>query len=444
MLRDGRPAAVPVTIGLDDGTHVEITGDSLALGDPVIVDAAERSRRARTRATALAAPVLRPPAVSDTVIEVTDVARTYRLGDVEVRALRGVNLRIERGEFVAIMGASGSGKSTLMNVLGCLDQPTSGSYRLEGVDVSRADEARARAGAQPAHRLRVPELQSAGAHERRRRTSRCPLFYAGRLEDGSERAREALRSLGLAGREKNHPSQLSGGQQQRVAIARALINDPAILLADEPTGNLDSATANEIMTTLRALNREQGLTIVLVTHEPDMAAFADRVVTMRDGVIVSDERTKPSVAPPVRCGAAPERAGREEPTPRSSSRCCAWRCSSRAAPSRATSCAPRSPCSAIFIGVAALITMVAVGQGANQAVIAQIESPRHESADRPAGRHARRAACARLRQRFDAQVADAEAIRRDASAVEQRQLRAARRGAGAVRRARTGTRPCRA
>ena len=230
--------------------------------------------------------------MSNAVIEVLNVTRTFRLGDVEVHALRGVSLSIERGEFVAVMGASGSGKSTLMNVLGCLDQPTSGAYRLEGVDISTADEptlAHVRS-------LRIGFVfQSFNLLARTSAAENValPLFYAGRLTGGDERAREALRSLGLAGREDNHPSQLSGGQQQRVAIARALINDPAILLADEPTGNLDSATANEIMNTLRRLNREQGLSIVLVTHEPDMAEFADRIVTLRDGLVLSDRPTRP-------------------------------------------------------------------------------------------------------------------------------------------------------
>src|SRR5215468_11096238 len=223
--------------------------------------------------------------MSEAVIEVSDVTRTYRLGDVEVHALRGVSLTIERGEFVAVMGASGSGKSTLMNMLGCLDRPTSGKYLLEGIDVSAADE-------DDLARLRSRRIgfvfQSFNLLPRTTAAENVtlPLFYSGMLTGGSDRAREALRSLGLAGREGNTPAQLSGGQQQRVAIARALINNPAILLADEPTGNLDSLTATEILTTLQTLNREKGVTIVLVTHESDMAAFADRVITMRDGVII--------------------------------------------------------------------------------------------------------------------------------------------------------------
>ena len=229
------------------------------------------------------------PFIAERVIEIRDVVKTYRLGDVEVRALRGVSLTIERGEFVAVMGASGSGKSTLMNILGCLDQPTSGAYLFEGVDTAALDEpalARIRSRRVGFVFQNFNLLARTSAAE----NVALPLFYSGRGTDGTARVRRALHSVGLDGREQSHPSQLSGGQQQRVAIARALINNPAVLLADEPTGNLDSKTAADIMTTLQDFNRRRGLTIVLVTHESDMAAFADRVITMRDGVIVADER----------------------------------------------------------------------------------------------------------------------------------------------------------
>jgi len=235
-------------------------------------------------------PLKSPTNMADTVIEVRELTKTYHLGDVEVRALRGVSLTIERGDFVAIMGASGSGKSTLMNVIGCLDLPSSGSYLLEGVDVATLSE---------------PELAS--IRSRRigfvfqsfnllSRTSalenvELPLLYSGDLTDSAARARDSLKLLGLEGREQNHSNQLSGGQQQRVAI-RACANQQsaAILLADEPTGNLDSVTSNEIMTTLQRLNRERDLTVVLVTHDSEVAQYADRVVTVRDGLIVSDHR----------------------------------------------------------------------------------------------------------------------------------------------------------
>jgi len=315
--------------------------------------------------------------VPERVIEVRNLVKIYQLGDVEVRALRGVNLVIERGEFVAIMGASGSGKSTLMNTLGCLDQPTSGEYLLEGVDTASLDE--------PAL-ARIRNLRIGFVFQNFNllaRTSAAenvalPLFYTEHVSDTSQRVQEALHALGLEGREQNHPSQLSGGQQQRVAIARALINSPAILLADEPTGNLDSKTASDIMVTLQNFNREQGLTVILVTHEPDMAAFADRIVTMRDGMIISDERRAPQVR---------ESAPFANETPQTSlvdtrtkqsvddiwsflrmALLAAWRALARNKMRAALTML------GIFIGVAALITMVAVGQGANAAVKQQIES----------------------------------------------------------------------
>src|ERR1700688_4520703 len=201
--------------------------------------------------------------MADAVINVHDLSKTYQLGELEVRALRGVSLTIERGEFVAIMGASGSGKSTLMNGIGCLDQPTTGQYLLDGNDVAGLDEpslARIRS-------LRIGFVfQSFNLLARTTAAENValPLFYSGQVTGGAAKVRDTLALLGLADRARNHPNQLSGGQQQRVAIARALINSPTILLADEPTGNLDSQTAREILGTIRTLNRERGLTVVLV------------------------------------------------------------------------------------------------------------------------------------------------------------------------------------
>lgn len=316
--------------------------------------------------------------VNEPIIEVRDVVKTYRLGDVEVRALRGVNLKIERGEFVAIMGASGSGKSTLMNMLGCLDQPTSGHYLLEGVDTASLDEpslARIR-------NLRIGFVfQSFNLLARTSAAENValPLFYSEHVTDSATRVRDALHALGLAGREQNHPSQLSGGQQQRVAIARALINSPGILLADEPTGNLDSRTADDIMHTLKNFNRQQGVTIILVTHEPDIAAFADRVITMRDGQIISDERKAEldTTATTTPLNIAAETPLRDLNTSRAiddvwsflhMALLAAWRALIRNKMRSALTML------GIFIGVAALITMVAVGQGANAAVKERIES----------------------------------------------------------------------
>jgi len=352
--------------------------------------------------------------MTETVIAVTDLTKTFSLGDVEVRALRGVDLEIARGEFVAIMGASGSGKSTLMNILGCLDQPTSGSYRLEGRDISDTDETTL---AQLRSRRIGFVFQNFNLLPRTSALENVelPLLYSGNGAENSERVREALKNLGLEGREASHPSQLSGGQQQRVAIARALINDPPLLLADEPTGNLDSKTATEIMNTLRQLNREQGLTVLLVTHEPDMAAFADRIVTMRDGQIISDER-KPDRSPqggtePLPANTRPEIAQQVSLSLLHMALRVAIRAIARNKMRSALTML------GIFIGVAALITMVAVGQGANAAVAAQIERLGTNLLIILPGATTANGVRAGHGSATTLSVADAEAIRREAPAV---------------------------
>jgi len=216
-----------------------------------------------------------------------DLVKTYRLGEMEVRALRGISLTIEAGGCVAIMGASGSGKSTLMNILGCLDVPTSGTYTLEGTDVSTLGGGRL---AEVRNRKIGFVFQNFNLIPRTtaRENVQLPLFYRG-VPASEQRvlALRALQRVGLADREHHHPAQLSGGQQQRVAIARALVTNPSIILADEPTGNLDSQASQEIMDTLTQLNRE-GITIILVTHEADIARYARRIIMMKDGVIQSD------------------------------------------------------------------------------------------------------------------------------------------------------------
>ena len=222
------------------------------------------------------------------VIALEKVHKVYDTGEIKVPALRGVSLQIGAGEFVAIMGASGSGKSTLMNIIGCLDRPTSGTYRFDGQDVSKLSRPELA-------RLRNLKLGFVfqGFNLLKRHSAienvEMPLLYAGvSARERRRRALEMLKVVGLADRATHMPNQLSGGQQQRVAIARALVNRPHVILADEPTGNLDSQTGGEIMAEFQRLNREQGQTIVMVTHEPDIAAYSGRLITVRDGLIASD------------------------------------------------------------------------------------------------------------------------------------------------------------
>ena len=219
------------------------------------------------------------------MIQLEDVTKVYRMGKVEVQALHGVDLTIDDGELVAIMGPSGSGKTTLMNILGCLDIPTSGRYLLDGTDVSRLSDNRL---AKIRSRKIGFVFQSFNLVARTTaiRNVELPLVYAG-IRGRRSSARHALAQVGLGDRERHMPNELSGGQQQRVAIARALINDPALLLADEPTGNLDTASSGEILKLLGALN-DVGRTVVIITHEEEVAGFAKRVVRMRDGRIESD------------------------------------------------------------------------------------------------------------------------------------------------------------
>jgi putative ABC transport system ATP-binding protein len=224
------------------------------------------------------------------IIEVEHLVRTFKIGDLTVPALRDVSLEIERGDFVAIMGPSGSGKSTLMNILGCLDKPTSGSYRLDGISVEEMDhdqlaEVRNREIGFVFQQFNLLVRTSAIENVE------LPLLYTTELvPEPRARALQALASVGLAERAHHHPNQLSGGQQQRVAIARALVNNPQIILADEPTGALDSRTSIEIMAIFQHLNRQQGITTIIVTHEPDIAAYANRNIYFRDGRIVRDEK----------------------------------------------------------------------------------------------------------------------------------------------------------
>ncbi|HEX4553155.1 MAG TPA: ABC transporter permease [Xanthobacteraceae bacterium] len=308
-------------------------------------------------------------------IEVAGLRRTYRLGRVDVEALRGIDLRVQAGEFVAIMGASGSGKSTLMHILGCLDRPTFGSYHLEGVAVapltdSELAEIRSRRIGFVFQSFNLLPRTSAAANVA------LPLLYGGTDRPGrrvrDDRARRALAAVGLLGHAGHNPNQLSGGQQQRVAVARALINNPGILLADEPTGNLDSATSREIMSVLCALNRQRGVTVILVTHEPDIADYADRVVTLRDGRIANDVRKdtgRPRQIGPVGPPARTPPAG-----PSVSWSLAAMTLSAAMAALARNKLRAVLTMLGVFIGVAALIAMIALGEGANEAVRRQMAS----------------------------------------------------------------------
>jgi putative ABC transport system ATP-binding protein len=234
--------------------------------------------------------------MAEPLIQIRDLWKIYELGDVEVQALRNVSVDIGTGEFVAVMGASGSGKSTFMNIIGCLDRPTRGTYQLAGTDVSTLS---------PDQRATIRNQQLGFVFQNFNLLARTsavenvelPLFYSDvPLSEQHARARAALATVGLSGREQSVPSQLSGGQQQRVAIARALVNRPSLLLADEPTGNLDTQTSVEILEIFQQLNRAQGITIILVTHEPDIATYAARVITFRDGQIIADVRQTAAAA----------------------------------------------------------------------------------------------------------------------------------------------------
>ena len=317
-----------------------------------------------------------PDPVTEPVIRLRGLNRRFSIGGEEVLALKEIDLQICRGEFVAIMGASGSGKSTLMNLMGCLDQPSEGTYLFEGRDVSTLSEpdlAQVRSDRIGFVFQSFNLLPRTSALE----NVILPLLY-GRsatlsARERAETGRRALARVGLTDRERNTPAQLSGGQHQRVALARALISRPAVLLADEPTGNLDTRTSHEIMDIIVRLNRDEGLTVLVVTHEPDIGAYADRVITMRDGAIVSDERqrTAASASRPVPEAVSAPRPSAEPVLPFAFLGMIATAALQALSRNRMRSALTML---GVFIGVAALIAMVAVGDGAASAVKQQLES----------------------------------------------------------------------
>jgi len=355
------------------------------------------------------------------IIQTVGLTRTYHVGGVDVNALNDVSFSVERGEFVAIMGSSGSGKSTLMSILGCLDQPTGGQYIFEGVDVAHLTEPELA-------RIRSQRIgfvfQSFNLLARTSAIENValPLFYSevapASHRARSERGRNALRLLNLGDREENTPGQLSGGQQQRVAIARALVNDPALILADEPTGNLDTKTSYEIMDTLKALNRDRSVTIVMVTHEPDIAKYADRTVIMRDGRIIADERRSSSAPASHAAPSAPSVQRPSTAVPLHSALGFARMVSAAAVQALARNIT-RSLLTmlGVFIGVAALIAMMAVGQGANDAVRKQIESLGTNLFVVVPGATALGGARGGFGSASTLTTSDVEAVRREASAV---------------------------
>lgn len=225
------------------------------------------------------------------LIVAKEITKMYRLGDIDLKVLCGVSVRIEKGEFVSIMGPSGSGKSTFMNILGCLDKPTQGVYLLDSLDVSGLSRDELASIRNKKIGFVFQGFNLLGKMKALENVE-LPMIYSGIPQrERRERAREALQKVGLSGRENHYPSQLSGGQQQRVAIARALVNNAPIILADEPTGNLDTKTSKEIMELFSRLNEESGITLIIVTHEPDIARYSRRIIRFLDGMIISDERT---------------------------------------------------------------------------------------------------------------------------------------------------------